>query len=277
MVEIYDLTRYSNDRRQIDEITSNQIETKIPFTQITVITNAFGGTGASATKTDTKISSQSLQITKANSPQNTVSASVLLSIGLPLPNELTYSYKNDWSDESTSIAGNILSQFTGSGVDFSNLKDLASNAAIRAGSETIARKKIKDSGLAANPLKEMFYSGVEFRTFDWTWEFAPVNEQESKYVQDLIKKLVYHSHPDYRSGPTSPFLMPDTFEVEFVNTKLPKIKQLALVSVSPNYANSGNGAKFFSDGSPAFVSLALSFLEISLLTKDELDKLEGTG
>lgn len=219
----------------------------------------------------------------------TAATHVAASIALPIPTNLDQSYKNDWSADTVGaiekfVAGRVAEGLRGGGTvqdllngAYSQVPDLFKNELIRRGAQTPARLALRQQGLAANPYRELFYNGVELSQFTWEWEFAPTSEQESVRMEALFHALARAKHPDLLRGVGSsdatPYVIPDTFEVTFVNTKIPRHRSLALTDMSVRYANSGAGPKWIANGHPAFAALSLSFIETSPLTKRDIDEL----
>ncbi len=272
-----------NEQRKGDGPSSVSPQSDGQYTLISVYGFESGGSG-DASVDPIRITSGPEGIGTETSPRSNIGLSeaskIQSTIILPLPTNLQNSFSNDWTIDEVSAAENIAA---GLGEqyhfqDFSEMKgiinDNAINALVNVFSKTFLRKGIRyNVNLATNPHKEMFYNGPEFRTFSWDWEFAPISQEEAQAVNTLIYNLVKYSHPDFQGGDQSAYKYPETFEVEFIGTKIPKTAALALKNVTPNYTNSGAGPRFFIDGHPTFTSLSLEFIELIPLTKENIELL----
>lgn len=201
------------------------------------------------------------------------------SIALPLPRNIPFSWSNDWSQQETgfleqAIAGALGGQFS-SIVDGGDAGlDAAKNKALDLAHIIGLRKYVQQNvGAVANPFKEIFYNGVQFRTFNFSWEFAPQNAKESKTLEDLIYYLELSSHPELVGGDTSAYYIPDVFNVEFKGTNIPKLQTLALTNMNVEYAPFG--PKILKDKNAAFVNIDLQFIELYPLTKEDIRKSRG--
>ena len=269
------------------QLQAKAVQGKQFYTQITVQTTVVGGTGPSQSIRLTEAGTTSTEQANINSRNSGMSAATLLaaSIALPLPTELAQSFQQDWSAEEVGALQSMIGRpkltgESGNPIDFNapGLKDLQGmlgNKLTKWGSETVFKSALRNHGLAYNPYKEKFYNGVSFRSFQWSWDFAPINEAQYKQIEELIFNLQVHSHPDFLSGPQSPFIIPDSFQVEFVNTKLPKMRTLVLTDMQVNYSNGGEGPRWLVNGEPAYISLSLTFLEADLLTKQRIRELRN--
>lgn len=294
MANIYSFNSPYIEQNGISDLSTVNTETNIPYTQIHILKNVFGGTGVTEKRKLTAFGSDNKQseILRKTTLDRSYSVTTQLqsSIGLPLPNGLDYNYRQDWSEDTVELSEQIVNAFvnrTGSSGQilddyklslpgYSNISDMVNRKLINAVSNNWGKLAARKAGIASNPYKELFYNGTTFRTFSWSWDFAPINEKQSQEIEQFIHELEQASLPEYwgeQAG--SPFKLPDTFEIEFVNTKLPKLKGLALTSIDKKYDNSGAGPKFFSNGHPSFISLSLSFIEITLITKKEHEELRN--
>lgn len=276
-----------------------RIGSKEHYAVVTVLKNRQGGTGVSEKRVlandmagprpgasdRREITSRSglrqAQVIRPASLIGPTSTSIAGVYALPLPQQLTYTTSQEWADDDTSALEQLIGYgakgggangiFSGDALSY--LAGLGINIAVGKASQSSFRKALADKGLAYNPFKELFYNGVAFRRFTYTWQFAPISAAEAQALNQLIYDFEFHSAPDVRYGPQSPFILPDSFEIEWANTKLPKLKSLVLTSVGVDYANSGAGPKFNTDDHPSFVALTLEFLETALITRAEVTAL----
>lgn len=279
-LEVIDLTEanYSNNPSSSEYISGKEVKGNIAYTQITVVSTRNNGGYTSLdidTRRETITSGGSSVPIESSSGSSKLSATTRLtsSIALPLPKSLPYSFSHDWSQEETGFLERIVSNVASRGMSVEEAMreggNLATNTVIKASNLLGFRRfNQKNLGISGNPFKEMFYAGSGFRTFSFSWEFAPKSKKEADALDKLIGQLEIASHPEFTNEEGSAWNIPDTFEIEFRGTNLPKITPLALTSMNIDYGQ--YGPKFMSDGSAAFVTMDLSFTEMIPLTKKNI-------
>lgn len=219
-------------------------------------------------------------------------------ICLPTPAIVT-NYDIEWSEESNKFLGGLLA----AGASFSDLfnkettdaEKLAKNLVTSAGAAVTAMALSTPMfgstlGLlgqqAANPRKEQIFKGVGMREFSFTYLFAPRSESEAKNVESIIQMFKYHAHPTDKKtkqdATMSGFLLnyPSEFDIIHYhtdsngnstrNTHLPKIATSVLKRVSVDYAGGNDNYTFFENGMPSIIKLDLTFVEIAMLTGDDI-------
>lgn len=134
------------------------------------------------------------------------------------------------------------------------------------------------TGLAVNPQLEMIFSSTALRRFILDFRLTPKNakDAESLFSTDINKGIIsalkYYSAPEIPKGTSGRYFIPPAqFEVDFFhnsssgNKRLFKTKKCVLTSVGVDYTP--NGYVTHADGSPAQISLQLSFQETSVLSR----------
>ncbi|QIG69696.1 baseplate tail tube cap protein [Rhizobium phage RHph_I46] len=200
-------------------------------------------------------------------------------VTLKLPNELALASEFDWSfDEKNilqSVVGSVNSNRT---VDTIAEKPeavfsgLASRIGVAASGAFGGDIVFRNAGYALAPLKEIFFNGNGNRTFNWSWDFAPRNEQESENLIEMVERLNEQSHPVMQD--LGVFQIPNEFEVEWINCRLPKISTLACVSFVADLAPTGQ-PRFLANDAPAFVRVTATFVEIAIQTRNTLENLRS--
>lgn len=174
--------------------------------------------------------------------------------------------------------GKILEQF-----NMSNIKgafaEVGGNIAGQAlGNDNIKNKLLKMQGKSVNPYFELFFTGIQPRTFSFEFQLSPKNSTESDAIQEIIRTFKTYAAPptavpdqgDVKS--VRYWGYPSLFEIEYWNSeKLHKLKPCALTSIGVNYSSEGTNQTFY-DGSPIQTTLSLSFTESVLITRDEVLK-----
>lgn len=131
------------------------------------------------------------------------------------------------------------------------------------------------TGLAANPKKEQVFKGVEFRTFNFQYVFAPRNKKEAAEVKAIIQAFKLHMHPEYKDANGYLFLYPSEFDIVYYqgsqeNMNLPRHTSCVLVEMSVNYTPN-NQFNTFDDGGATQTEVNLVFKELAILTKAEIE------
>jgi len=289
-MEVFDLTGAitTQEETKSDHFSATEVPGNVTWTQINVIqvrNNTMNGpTGLPGmeqiviptSKNKTITSTPGAIPTDSTGSDSKLSATTRLtsSIALPLPTNLVYSSSNDWSEEETNFLEKTLGKVANGGIQSvadatGNIADFAKNKLINMASMTAFKKYAQNSGFAGNPYKEVYYGGIRFRTFAWHWELAPKSAAEAKTIERLLFSLELASHPEFLGETdSSAFWIPDSFEVEFKGTNLPKLQRLVLTSMNVDYSQ--YGPKFIANGNPAFITLDLNFMEVDIRTKKEV-------
>lgn len=131
------------------------------------------------------------------------------------------------------------------------------------------------AGVARNPHMATLFSGVDFRQHGFEYKFVPKNQQESDSLSDIIYKLKYHMAPSYASAGHF-FNYPEQFDIEFKNNKyLFDIGASVLSSFNVSYTAEGDSYFHNEEGAPVSVSIAMTFQEMTINTKENISK-EGS-
>ena len=135
-------------------------------------------------------------------------------------------------------------------------------------------------GQAMNPYMEVIFDSMAMRNFTYNFTFAPKNAQERDDVQDIIKLFRYHMAPELKGAQHRFLTLPSTFDIHYMyqhskdyaseNNFYSKIATCVLKSCDVNYTP--NGVKSFQDGSPTQISMALSFKETEMMTKQHINE-----
>lgn len=253
-------------------ISSKSVPDNITYTYMTV---------SSVTQNETKPTPITTEPGNTNSSyvnnQFAAVSRITSSISLPLPKNIPYSFNQDWSQEEISSFGATASML-GSGPSAQEALQFGGDAARNMmldkfnafGMKALTQKKY---GVAVSPFKEVFYNGVQFRTFTFSWEFAPQNAKEAEDLERLIYNLELASHPDLINGAASSYMVPDVFNIDFKGTNIPALKNLALTSLSVEYESLG--PKVLANKHMAYTDISLSFIELYPLTKEDIRQSRG--
>jgi hypothetical protein len=203
-------------------------------------------------------------------------------IALHIPNQLQVRYGMQWSEDDTAMlamagAGGqeIVKavQSIGTNSDVTGVgAAIISNLALSKAPNGAASGALL--GLAANPKKEQLFKGVDFRSFQFEYQFFPRNEEESKNVMNIIKEFKYHMHPEFKDSNNFVYIYPSEFDIFYYqggseNLNLHRHTSCVLTEMNVNYTPNGNFTTF-NNGMPTQITVQLTFRELALLTKDKV-------
>jgi hypothetical protein len=126
---------------------------------------------------------------------------------------------------------------------------------------------------ALNPRKEQLFKSVDFRRFNFDYQFAPKNAAEAEYIRNIINMFKYHMHPEYLSSANRlAYLYPSEFDIVYYygteeHKHLAKVSTCVLTEMTVNYSPNGQFSTH-PDGSPTQINVQLTFLELETLTKE---------
>jgi len=165
----------------------------------------------------------------------------------------------------------VMEQFTMSNLKGASAEVGGAIAGQFLGNENITKKLLKNQGKAINPYWELFFTGVQPRTFTFDFSLTPKNPDEGDSIQKIIKAFkTYAAPPASVDGSRRYWGYPSFFEIEYWNSeKLHKLKPCALQSISVNYSGDGTNHTFY-DGRPMKTDLSLTFMESELLTRQDM-------
>jgi hypothetical protein len=126
-----------------------------------------------------------------------------------------------------------------------------------------------------NPNTRAAFKGVAIREFSFTFKFIPKSKEESKVVEDIIKRFRIAAYPESitAGGIDYGFKFPDLFDI-IVKYKTPdgrdvtvgqKFQKCFLKGISTTYNPST--MTFHKDGTPAEIDLTLNFVEEKTLDR----------
>jgi hypothetical protein len=141
------------------------------------------------------------------------------------------------------------------------------------------------SGNVLNPNLELLFSGVNLRSFQFDFDFAPRDEKESNVVKEIIRIFKISMAPKTGSNTEGAGLFikaPNVFLLKYKSGSqdhpyLNKFKPCALTSMGMNYTGSGSYATY-ADKTPVHMKLSLSFTELNpIYNEDYKDSDIGVG
>lgn len=132
------------------------------------------------------------------------------------------------------------------------------------------------TGQALNPQLEVLFKGLDMRTFQFDFMFAPYDEQEAENVLEIIKTFKFHMAPEVNAGMMGRYFTPPSeFDIDFlfngqINRNVHQIGTCVLKDMNVDYAP--NGWSSFGNGMPTHVKLSLQFMETEIVTKKRVDE-----
>lgn len=193
---------------------------------------------------------------------------------LPIPRKLNDIQTVTWTE--TGIAHDVASAATklaalsaSSATDFgiSNRRNDIFNLIASAGSTASVL-----SGFQLNPMLWMMFKNPEFKVFQFSWQFTPVDQEESVDVVEIINYFKRESLPatnlggflyEYPSIALIKFFPNDFFTF--------RMKPCAILNVEVDYTGGGMPS-FFKNGAPTVINLTVVAKEINLWTKNNFGK-----
>jgi hypothetical protein len=203
-------------------------------------------------------------------------------IALHMPNQLQIRYGMQWSEDDTAAiamvgaAGDEIMNALKSKDGGKNLaepaKAIITNLALSKGPFAAANSAA--TGLAANPKKEQIFKGVDFRTFQFEYQFFPRSPEEAQNVLNIIQEFKYHMHPEFKDSNNFVYIYPSEFDIFYYqggkeNLNIHRHTSCVLTEMSVNYTPNG-AFTTFENGMPTQINVQLSFRELALLTKDKV-------
>ena len=130
---------------------------------------------------------------------------------------------------------------------------------------------LQSAGVARNPHLAVLFEGVDMRTHQFNYKLIPRSAAESNTLRDIIKEMKLAMAPEFiESGHF--FNYPDEFDIEFSNTDfLFKIGTSVLVDFQISYT-AQDGSLFHQNGAPVAVSISMTFQELDIVTKKQIEE-----
>ena len=169
---------------------------------------------------------------------------------------------------------------TGGLLDAATKRAVSELAEMTLGAEGTGQLINKAFGQADNPYMEVLFDAMALRTFTYNFQFAPRSEEEAIEVQKIIQLFRFHMAPELRPDVNRYLGLPSQFDIHYMyltkegvaseNNFYNKIATCVLQDCKINYTP--DGVKSFADGGPVQTTMALTFKETELLTKDKIAK-----
>ena len=205
-------------------------------------------------------------------------------IALHNPNALSTKYTVNYEDDNLQVFGGIVAgtnalkeaaeKTGGSNI----MKDIANQgaAAVAAAGLNIPGTAglSRLTGLAPNPRKEQIFKAVEFRTFQFDYQFYPRDAKEAQNVLNIIYQFKLHMHPEFKDANNFLYIYPSEFDIFYYNgtqenLNINRHTSCVLTDMSVDYSPNGQFTSF-ADGMPTQINVSLMFKELATLTKEKI-------
>ena len=138
----------------------------------------------------------------------------------------------------------------------------------------------KAFGQTLNPYLEVAFQSMGVRSFSYTFNFTPKNEEESKDVKAIIELFRFHMLPELKGAQHRYLTLPSTFDIHYMyqanpavakeNDFMSKIATCVLTKCDVDYMP--DGVRSFDSGAPAAQTMTLEFMETEMLTKEKVQQ-----
>jgi hypothetical protein len=123
-----------------------------------------------------------------------------------------------------------------------------------------------------NSSAELLFKNVDFRTFEFSYMFAPKSSAEARNVMNIIRMFKHHMLPEFKDSAKFLYIFPSEFTVRYYkgsdeNKFIERQLTSVLTSVRINYTPNDQFSAF-EDGMPQQIQMTLSFKELGLPTKE---------
>lgn len=130
------------------------------------------------------------------------------------------------------------------------------------------------TGLAVNPKREQIFKGVDFRTWQFDYQFFPRSKQEYQNVQNIIYMFKLHMHPEYKDANNFLYVYPSEFDIVHYtgvdeNFNLPRHTSCVLTDLSINYSPQSQFTAF-EGGIPTQINVQMTFKELIQMSKERI-------
>lgn len=221
-------------------------------------------------------------------------------ISLHMPNSIRTNYGVNWgetTDEemrtkdffvqsgikaSNGIANSIMGKDKGIGDATGDIAFTGVTNAIVSNLGNYWQKSAQITG--GNSKAEQVFQGVEFREFQFAYNFFPKSAAEAENILNIIRLFRYHMLPEFLDQMSFMYIYPSEFNIKYYsngseNTYLEKLSTCVLKSLEVDYTPSGQFSTFKpteAGAMPTQINLNMTFQELSKPSK-ETSPWEGQG
>jgi len=233
-------------------------------------------------------------------PQDIKNRNILGSIILPIPGNISDTNNCNWGDDRldafSAVALNtalttiqkgfgegakVIGETASAAMQTSDTSQgLAAAIAAQAAGGTATKILGRTQGAVFNENLELLFSGPELRSFSFTFKMSARSKPEADEIVKIIR--AFKQSMSAQTTSSTIFLKaPNTYKIEYlrrqkngkegteiVHTRLGKIKECALLSLTTNYAPEGQYA-VYNDGTPISYEIQMQFKELEPIFNDD--------
>ena len=139
----------------------------------------------------------------------------------------------------------------------------------------------RTTGQVLNPNLELLFTGPELRSFSFTFKMSARGKPEADEIIKIIRTFKQSMSPQ-KSQSQLFAKAPNTFRIQYFqagnkeHTRIGKIKECALVSMTTNYTPEGQYATYY-DGTMVSYEIQMQFKELEPIFNDEYGALDGAN
>lgn len=225
-------------------------------------------------------------------------------IYVPAPNNVNFNESHSWEAGNFGIFRNFSNPTSEGKSLLQNIGQSAKNSLAvtvnnltSLGNESLKNAQSDDRQAIINPHMEILYRSPNFRTFQFTYKFVPLESSDCDSILNIIKTMRYagatsptvvkflennDNNPSQTFSSDNWFAYPSEFRLQFLmkteeggireNPYISRIKNCVMTDLSLNYTAVGKFATY-ENGFPAEIEMTVSFTETEIILKDSI--LEG--
>ena len=139
----------------------------------------------------------------------------------------------------------------------------------------------RKTGLATQPMAEMTFTGIDFRTFAYSFTMTPRSREEAREIKNILDCFAFHMLPEkLGTGAALAFRVPSEFTIRYMyrggpNNYLNHLTFCALTNMKIDYGGGERYQTFRPDetGAPPIqTKVSLEFQELELIDKRRFNK-----
>ena len=139
----------------------------------------------------------------------------------------------------------------------------------------------RSSGQIINKNVELLFSGVQLRTFNFSFDMSPRDEKEAEVIKQIIFELKKRMAPKADRDKMGFLNSPDVFRIAYKKGRaehpfLNSFKTCALTQMNVNYTGSGTYSTYH-NGVPVHLNMSLSFKELNPIYAEDYEPGESKG
>lgn len=128
-------------------------------------------------------------------------------------------------------------------------------------------------GAMFNPHLTALFSGVNLRSFSYSWQFSPRNEDESLKLRNIIRRIQRASLPTTSPGQIT-LTYPEEVQIDFLGANMGfhlfGTKRTVIENVNVDYTPEGH-PMFYKTGAPVSLGFSIQLKEVAIRTAEDFD------